>query len=288
MAVVFAVRGTLTARYSSGGPTGTAMGNTAPTTAADAGALSGNSIQFAANNNIKAVTWPARLNTPNGRTISVIVRYRPNHTGSPANNRAIFSLGSAAGRTACLELLHNTSGNLVVYARNENATVVMNLASAGAWSPTAGTWYDIVLTWDGTATASSCTVYVNASAIGSVTPTGAFSASWTNQYFNEITLGSGFQNGICSGDRFDELVIDDTVINPSSYTLESGSGSLNGSSRTSMIAATAYNALDVNDPTAAEIADAVWDEVMSGHTTADTFGAQVQKLLTLAKFLGLK
>ena len=40
--------------------------------------------------------------------------------------------------------------------------------------------------------------------------------------------------------------------------------------------------------TAAEIADAVWDEVMSGHTTSGTFGAFVQKLLTVAKFLGLK
>lgn len=42
-------------------------------------------------------------------------------------------------------------------------------------------------------------------------------------------------------------------------------------------------------PTAAVIADAVWDEPMAAHTTADTFGDQVRsKLLTLGKFLGLK
>lgn len=38
-----------------------------------------------------------------------------------------------------------------------------------------------------------------------------------------------------------------------------------------------------------DIADAVWDEPMAGHTTAGTFGNQVRKkLLTVAKFIGLK
>lgn len=42
-------------------------------------------------------------------------------------------------------------------------------------------------------------------------------------------------------------------------------------------------------PTLAQIADAVWDESMSGHTTSGTFGNfVVKKLLTVAKFLGLK
>jgi hypothetical protein len=34
--------------------------------------------------------------------------------------------------------------------------------------------------------------------------------------------------------------------------------------------------------------DAVWDEPTSGHTTNGTFGIFIQKLLTVAKFLGLK
>jgi hypothetical protein len=40
--------------------------------------------------------------------------------------------------------------------------------------------------------------------------------------------------------------------------------------------------------TAAAIADAVWDELTSGHTTSGTFGALMQKALTVGKFLGLK
>jgi len=40
---------------------------------------------------------------------------------------------------------------------------------------------------------------------------------------------------------------------------------------------------------AEEIADAVWDEPRSSHTTAGTFGEQVdKKLLKLTDFLGLK
>lgn len=42
-------------------------------------------------------------------------------------------------------------------------------------------------------------------------------------------------------------------------------------------------------PTTAEIADAVWDEQISGHTAAGTFGNYVsRKLLSVAKFLALK
>jgi len=40
--------------------------------------------------------------------------------------------------------------------------------------------------------------------------------------------------------------------------------------------------------TPSENADAVWDELMSGHTLAGSFGVRFKKLLTLAKFLGLK
>lgn len=42
-------------------------------------------------------------------------------------------------------------------------------------------------------------------------------------------------------------------------------------------------------PTASQIADAVWDEQLSGHTSAGSFGAFLNsKALTVAKFLGLK
>jgi hypothetical protein len=48
------------------------------------------------------------------------------------------------------------------------------------------------------------------------------------------------------------------------------------------------NSNPIEIPTAAEIADAVWDEDITTHTTASTSGLLLQKLLTVAKFLGLK
>lgn len=41
-------------------------------------------------------------------------------------------------------------------------------------------------------------------------------------------------------------------------------------------------------PTAAQNGAAVWNALLASHTTASTFGTQVKKLLTVAKFLGLK
>jgi len=47
--------------------------------------------------------------------------------------------------------------------------------------------------------------------------------------------------------------------------------------------------LEGSGVTAADVADAVWDEAMSGHATSGTFGLQIgRKLLTFAKWLGLK
>ena len=45
-----------------------------------------------------------------------------------------------------------------------------------------------------------------------------------------------------------------------------------------------------NNPTIpADVADAVWDELKTGHTIAGSFGNHVgRKLLSVAKFLGLK
>jgi hypothetical protein len=245
MAIVFAVRGTsLDAVYSNGGKTGVGMGNTAPASAVDAGALSGSSIQFAANNNLKPVVWTGRSNTHAVGTFSVLLRYRPNYTGTPGSDRPLFALNSGAGRSTAIELKHSvTTGNLTVLIRNELGTAVVNSVSAGAWSPTSGTWYDIVLTWNNTTTANQVKVYVDAVQIGAgITATGVYGATFTNKHFAEIMVGCGANGlGFFNAERIDELVIWDTVIDPTNVTLVSGAGSLNGAARASLVAATAFD-----------------------------------------------
>ena len=63
----------------------------------------------------------------------------------------------------------------------------------------------------------------------------------------------------------------------------------------SVYAATPFNVLTSNNINQIQIvnedtiADQVWNEATSGHTTSGTFGEKVgKKLLTVVKFLGLK
>jgi hypothetical protein len=256
MSIVFAINGTsLDAVRSGGGKTGMAFGTTAPAVVVDATAIHGSSIQWAANNNPKCVSWPGRSNTPNGRTISVIDRFRPNYSGTPGTTHNLFSVIGGAGKNATLEVAHqSTTGNVIAQVRNEAGTLIVNNVSFGAWSPTSGTWYDLVLTWDGTNTANSLKFYIDAVLLGSgTTPGGSFNAGWTNQYFSEINLGTGNIGGVINGGRVEEFVIDDTIIDPSSYPLNSGNGALNGASRTSPIAVTAFDGANYVYPSAGDI-----------------------------------
>lgn len=255
MGIVFAVRGdSLTARYSGGRNTGMAFGNTAPSVASDAGAISGSSIQWQANNNTKFVCWPGRSNTPNGRAITVLVRFRPGYTGTPATSQGIFSLIAGSGKGPLIEMIHNNSGNVVVTARNETATLCLNAASFGAWSPTSGTWYDIVFRWDGTTTASAAKVDIDAVALGTATATAAFASGWTDQYFSEINIGTTNAGSTINGGRVEEFVIWDTSLSSlTSVGLVSGSGSLNGASRTSLVDVSSFNGSSYTDPGVANV-----------------------------------
>lgn len=242
MAIVFAVRGTsFDARYSSGGKEGMNIGG-GMTVTADAGALSGSLFVAASNNNQKAITWTARRNTPNGRAISILRRVKIGYTGSPAAARPVLPfLSTASGRLARIEISHNTAGNVVCTASNEAGTTILNATSFGAWSPTSGTYYDVVMTWDGTTTANSFSIYIDGTLLGQATPTAAYSASWANTWFSEIATGGGVGSINDNATGIDEIVIWDTVIDPTSVGLVSGTGSLNGASRTSLVDVSSFD-----------------------------------------------
>ncbi len=253
--LVFAVRGSLTARYSSGGPVGLVSGSASVTVAADVGALSGNSIQWAANNSAKGISWPGRSNTPNGRAISVLARFRPGYTGTPGTSQSIFGLTAMSGKTINMSMQHlSTTGTVVMSIINESAGVVLTANSFGAWSPTSGTWYDIVFTWDGNTTVNGINVYIDGTLLGQATGGAAFAAGWTNQYFSDIALGSaGNQGGSLNAGRMDEFVIWGNVIDPTAVVLDSGTGSLNGAARTSLVAAAAFDGSAYSDPGIANV-----------------------------------
>ncbi len=253
MAVVFAVRGdSFNARYAGGRKDGTAIGGFS--IAADGGAISGSTILAAANNNVKSVLWSGRRNTPNGRAISILMRFMPGYSGTPAANRLVLPcLLASGGRVGRIEVVHNTAGNIVVTLTNEAGVVIANATSVGAWVPVAATMYDVVFTWDGTATANSAKVYVDAVLMGQFAPSAAFTASWSNLYFGEISLSGGVAVVTQNATAIDEIVIWDTVIDPTAVTLDSGSGSLNGVLRVSPVTAASFEGGLSTDPGIANV-----------------------------------
>ncbi len=253
MAIVFAVRGdSFNARYSNGGNLGDKINSAKITTAA--GGLSGTVWDLTDTSGIKTVNYRAALNTPNTRVHSIIARIAPSYTGTPSGSRCLWSIGSAAGASiAYLELRHDiTTGNLTLSSKNDTG-VTFTSASFGAWSPTSGTFYDVVVSFDGTTTANGVKCYVDNSAIGAgLTATNALSASWTNRFFQCISIGTGPNVTTCAF-KLDEFVIDDTVINTASYPLVGGNAALNGASRTNLINSTAFDGMSYSDPGIANV-----------------------------------
>ena len=254
MAIVFAVRGTsLDARYSSGGKTGIAAAG-GWTVTVDAGAINGSSLVASSNNSVKPLSWIGRHNTPNGRAFSILTRFKTGYTGTPSATRPLLPmLGVAGGRGPRFEINHAiTTGNIGIVILNELGSVCLN-TNYGNWSPTNGTWYDMVFTWDGTTNANSAKLYIDASLTGQLTPSAALSASWANTWWNEIHFGGGVNAIWPNAQSLDEVIIWDSVIDPTSVTLDSGSGSLNGASRTSPVTVSSFDGNSYSDPGAANV-----------------------------------
>jgi hypothetical protein len=253
----FAYRSSAThtnARYGGGGITGVSLSNTtAISSASDGGALSGYLTDLTATGGAHAIVFPGRDNTPASRSQSYLIRVKINYTGSPAANRCLFSLGYGGSTLGpVFQMWHTSTGNLVAYCKNEVNQIALSSTSFGAWSPTSGTYYDIVFKWDGTTTANAAKVYIDNSLLGQATASFALTASWTSLYYNVIVLG--YTPSVnTSAYYLDEFVIWDGDQDTSATTLVSGSGALNGASRTSLVDAAAFDGSSYTDPGEASV-----------------------------------
>lgn len=249
MAIVFAARSdnaSFDARYAGGLSLGVPLASGGSISyGSDGTAIGGNAITLPTTG-IKSLVWPGRKNTPGVRTISVLIRRAPAFSGAPSASYGIISLSANAGRGPTLTAEHLiTSGNIQIMARNELFATAINNLSPGAWSPTSGTWYDLFYSWDGTTGAGSFNFYIDGSSIGTVTPGAAFSASWSDNFFQEIFCGvsDNFSGSGVAYGKINEIVIWDTIVDPTSVLLTSGTGSLNGASRTAFVEVPYYHGL---------------------------------------------
>lgn len=285
MAIVFSYRSgdanSFDARYAGGRKTGTALG-VGVTNAVDAGAIGGRSAQYTTPANWQEIVWDASANTPNNRTISVVMRYAPNYNGAPTGRRAIWSIhnsGSTAPGT--LQLYHEvTTGALTIHSVNESGGTAINFASFGNWTTNvSGTWYDIVFTWDGTTSANAIKLYIDSVAFGSsLTASLALTSSWTNMFRRSMTVGVTALATASSG-KLNELVILDSVIDPTAnVALESGNGLLNGASRTSLMSdvagstLTSFEGINSTDPGIANVKTST-NYIINGSSLTGSYSA---------------
>lgn len=273
---LFSLRGVLTPRRNEGIATRYTFATSTITSSSDGGALSGNLIDFTNSTANKGLWYSGRKNTPASRSQSYLIRIKANYTGAPAANRILFTLtGGNAGVGPLIQFYHAvTTGNIIGVCRNQANSACLNSVSFGAWTGiTSGTYYDLFFTWGGTTGANSAKFYIDAVSLGTVTPGNALESSWDTNYYANIIIGGG-PNVTTSDFKLDEFCIWDGAINPTSVTLESGSGSLNGASRTSLVAAAALDG-SITTGTAASNILSTASIVIDGVTTTGTYVAPV-------------
>lgn len=245
MGIVFAWRSSdgFVARYSAGGATAFSIGGIV--TAADAGAIGGSCLSAAASNAIKGFYWPGRYNTPDNRTMSILVRVAPGYGGTPASVQQIFSMGSGGSRGPAVDIVHATNGNMNIFVRNETAASALNSTAFGSHSATSASYTDYFFNYSGQTGASAAISYVNANVFGVCNATQPLSASWNATILNEIMVGlSGVVNSGLNGAKLNEIIIWNQSIDVTAVRLADGStASLNGPTRTQFVDVAAFDGM---------------------------------------------
>ncbi len=177
---------------------------------------------------------------------------------------------------------NGTAGALIdsthIYQEAENYGAGSDLlVNIGTWTPVVDQYYDIVMLYDmSTASGNHCKIYVD-----NVLISAANGGVWPNprlvDAMNIMVGPSPYQGASFTRIKVNEFVIWDDIINPSSVVLDSGSGPLNGQSRTSFVASAALDGGLFTDPgvthvqtgTTYEFAGVLQTGTFAGGTTTD-------------------
>ncbi len=302
MALVFSLRSTsLNAWYSSSGPNSAPFANVVDDPAlavnVNAGVFGGSVINMVPASVTKGLIFPGFTNVcglTNNGTFSVICRVVPTTTANPflgygcievacSRNPYGFSYrcGINSAGKAYLQLA-DLAGNLTTYTGATINAVTINV-------PT-----EFMFTFDGTATAGAILVSRDGAALESLTSTNTCAQRVCRAQANIIT-GSISAGPTSTRANLNELLIWDTK---EAYTYSvrtdfwnvatfDGTLSTDPGAATVLLNQTYYIAGVLKTGTL-DVAAQVWNALTASYTTASTFGKLMQRLLTLAQFLGLK
>lgn len=220
----------------------------AATTEADATAIGGSRLTFdTGQSDVRGWVWPGFSNGSTTGKFSILARIKFPMTPPPANPTMLFAVSGftafTGSQTSSVALSLNADGTLRIHLwNNRNAQIFAN-SSFGSWSPSAGVWYDVVLTWDGTTGANKVIVYIDGTSFGTKTATAAAADANGNYTQAAILLGAPTVSGFRGDILVNEFVLWDDVIDPTS-----GGLNLNGASRSSFVSTSGLT-LDPNSST---------------------------------------
>jgi hypothetical protein len=143
------------------------------------------------------------------QTGTIVVKYTPNYSGSPTStDKSIVLLERASNNGDRINLYHRTTGQLHLNCAEGISTLRINTDLA-AWSPTSGTEYTFVITYD--FTAGSTKVYLDGVQQGS-TQTATFTRTGSDRFY----LGVKWAAAGNADAYYDDVLLFNTV---KDYTL---------------------------------------------------------------------
>lgn len=307
---------------------GGAGGTSIPAVTADAGAgIFGGSYIAKAATVARTLQYPGFTNVPSNNVISILMRIIPRWSGNPAGIEHLISICSpSANGVAKIELMIDTAGK-IRFRNTDQAGVGLSLVTGTvAFNPTSGTPVDLFFSWNGTTSAGAFKIGVDGVELDTLTITSVTNASPTSQLSRAmITMGHGIDtqranwdlNELCIWNtaeshtysvRTDFTSASNTEGYPVASVIKTGTsfpvlssysastGTYDGSDRwtdpgvANVRLDTEYKANSTsNNKTGTMIAaEDLWTVQTSTLTTAGSIGALLSKVLTVARFLGLK
>lgn len=237
MGIVFAVRGDqLNARYAPEGALASATGSTpAVVNTAQAGINGSTSIDMSgASAAVRPLCYYGKDNVPKTGDISVLMRV---YFDQIDINQGLFKLGFGGRAIIAGWSFYLTSANqLRVYWYDPDGTTDAHFGAASY--ATAGTWHDIFWTRSRTAGANQSKIYLDGVLDDQQLTIKSTPASTITNNLSCFLYNIGYWADSADDSRFhlDEVVVwDEVITDPTSVALTSGTGSLNGNSRTAYV-----------------------------------------------------
>jgi hypothetical protein len=192
---IFQVRGTqLKPYYSRGNSDFITLKESPPTSVdavvqAQAGAFGGSVINCSTTRT--SLQYAGKLNWCDTGAFALLVRLVPTFTGLPSLQTHLIQVGDDNTQYHCNATVQiSTLGKIVLNIQTASGLSVFSGSGAHVYSFTSGVATDLMIEWDGSATAGSIKLYQDGALAESLSPSSAAGSSWTPRNIPNITLSN--------------------------------------------------------------------------------------------------